>query len=115
LPIFYWAEKRFARALAKEQLGFYRKVLSENPDLPKLEIYSLTLMLRPGYDAERAHALVRQADAGVSWWPHDRDLAFRDVVHHLAVSEHLEQKPAERSGTHVVFREIINKLIPADL
>jgi hypothetical protein len=115
LPIFYWAEKRFARALAKEQLGFYRKVLSENPDLPKLEIYSRTLMLRPGYDAERAHALVREAEADVSSWPHDRDLAFRDVVHHLAVSEYLERNPAEGSGTHVVFKGIIDKLIPADL
>jgi hypothetical protein len=74
-----------------------------------------TLMLRPGYDAEWAHALVRQAEAGVSWWPHDRDRTFRDVVHYLAVSEYLDRKPAERSGTHVVFREIIDKLIPADL
>ena len=114
MPVFYRAEKRFARALAKEQLGFYRRVLSENPDLPRLEIYGRTLMLHAGYDAERARALLRQAEASTSW-PHDRDLAFRDVVHYLAVSEYLDGRPAERGGTHVVFREIIDKLISADL
>jgi hypothetical protein len=115
MAVFYWAEKRFARALAKEQLGFYRKVVSENPGLPSLEIYSRTLMHRAGYDTERAHTFVRRAEESVSSWPHDRDLAFRDVVHHLAVSEYLEQQPAERSGTHVVFRAIIDKVIPGDL
>jgi hypothetical protein len=115
MPCFYWAEKRFARALAKELLGFHRAVRSESPDLPKLEIYARALMLHSGCDAERARHLVRQAEAGVSWWPHDRDLTFRDVVHSLAVSEYLERKPAEPGGTHVVFREIIDQLIPADL
>jgi hypothetical protein len=115
MPVFYCAERRFARALAKEQLEFYGKARSENPGMPKLELYSQTLMLCPGYDSKRAHALVSDAEADVSWWPHDRDLTFRDVVHHLAVSQYLEGKPADRSGTHVVFREIIDKLIPADL
>jgi len=115
MPMFFWAEKRFARTLAKEQLGLYRKVLGENPDLPKLEIYSRILMLRPGYDAERARNLLRDAEGDVSWWPRDRDLAFRDVVHHLAVSEYLERDPSRTSGTHVNFKAIIHKLIPADL
>lgn len=113
MPFFYWAEKRFARALAKGQLGFYRAVQSENPNLSKMDIYTQALMRHPGYNDERARALVRQTEDGVSWWPHDREPTFRDIVHYLAVSEYT--KAEEHTGTHVVFKKIIDGLIPADL
>ncbi|MDH3729392.1 MAG: hypothetical protein OER77_17815 [Myxococcales bacterium] len=113
MPFLHWAEKRFARALARQQLGFYRAVQNENPSLPKLDLYAQTLMRHPGYDAERARTLVRQTEDGVSWWPHDREPTFRDIVHYLAVTEYT--KGEDHDGTHVVFKKIIDKLIPADL
>jgi hypothetical protein len=115
MRFFYWAERRFAKALARKELALYRAIRAEDPNLPRMDVYRRILLRRPGYDEERVGALLRQAEDGVSWWPHDKDLSLRDVVHYLAVNEYLEREKTERKGTHVVFRDIIDKQIPAEL
>jgi hypothetical protein len=115
MGIFHFAQKRFARRLAKEQLALIRILRAANPDLPRKELYKQALMRRTGYDAERAGSVVATAERGISWWPHERDLTFREVVHYLAVNEYGARSGSDEPGTSVDFRDIVNHVIPADL
>ncbi len=115
MAFFNWSEKRIARRLAKQQLATIRSLSEAGADLPRKELYRRALMEGAGCDADRAAALVTSAERGISWWPHERDLDFREVVHQLAVSEYAEQRGNEQHGTTVVFRDIIDRIIPADL
>jgi hypothetical protein len=115
MALFHWSEKRFARRLAKQQLASLHAVRSAHPDLQGTELYQPVLMRGLGYDAGRAATVVDTAERSISWWPHDRELRFRDVVHYVAVSEFAQRSAREHPGTTVTFRDIIDRIIPADV
>ena len=73
-------------------------------------------MLRQGYDDERARHIVKSAKESFSKWPFDGEPpTFRQVVHFLVVSEHLERVPGPFKATTIDFEKIVDRIIPANL
>jgi len=111
-----WKETRDAKAIVRDQLKNYHVIRDKNPDLPVQEIYEQVLMLRQGYDDERARYIIKSAKESFSKWPFDGEPpTFRQVVHFLVVSEHLERVDGPVKATNIDFERIVDRIIPAGL
>jgi hypothetical protein len=111
-----WKETRNAKTIARELLKTYHVVRNNYPDLPIQEIYKQVLMLGQGFDDERARHIVKSAKESFSQWPYDGEPpTFRQVVHFLVVSEHLERIAGPLKATTIDFEKIVDRIIPANL
>jgi hypothetical protein len=115
VSLWNWPEKRYATRLARRLLAALTRVREAHPTLTAKEQYAKALMQALDCDAERAAELISDAEDSVSWWPHDKELNFRDLVHFVAVTLYMAECGAQRAGTTVVFRDIIYKRIPERL
>lgn len=111
-----WKETRDAKTIARDQFKNYHVIRDKYPDLPIQEIYEQVLMLRQGYDSGRARYIIKSAKESFSEWPYDGEPpTFRQVVHFLVVSEHLERAEGPVKATTIDFEKIVGRIIPDNL
>jgi hypothetical protein len=115
MSLWSWPEKRYATRVARRLLAALTAIREAHPALTAKERYAQALMQALECDAERAARLISDAEDSVSWWPHDKELNFRDLAHFVAVTLYIAEHGEQRPGTTVVFRDIICKRIPEGL
>lgn len=113
-PLFSWLEARYAAKTSREMVRLYRQVSGRNPGLSGRPLYREVVIARTGWDIATADALLDHAQDSFASWPAETELAFRDVVHYLAVSDFL----ASHVGSHWVranMGRVVSSYVPHDL
>lgn len=107
-------ETRNAGATCLQLLDLYWAVAAQHPDLKGRELYRQILRVHAGGDERAADRALGEAEQSFASWPAPRELAFRDVVNYLALSDFLVAHPEEH-WTHSDLRRAVAARIPRDL
>lgn len=124
----------FASTLAKGQLACYRSRRARQPYLTKEQLYTAIIAVRPTYGIETAEYLVKLASHLPQWgsaivYPefaqnlmnlaHEMHspltATFRDVVFTLIYYEYTRDGTPVGPEHYVIFRDVVDKIIPAEL
>lgn len=107
-------EKRFARRAVKSLLKSHSAVTVEKPELSGKALYREVLLHARQVDPSSVDRILLEAEDSIDEWTAGarRELEFRQVVHFFVLSQYLADGHA---GTVVSFRNVVYKLIPANL
>jgi len=106
-------EKRHARRVSRDLLGWYTKVHSERPDLARATLYAEILMRRNGLDELAAQAVLRRAEQTFEWHS-DREVRFRDVALIVTFDEYQDAEATTKGFQSNVGR-VLARYIPESL
>lgn len=107
-----WRERRFAATVCRELLALRERVLRIEPHLGGRALYRRIVAARCGH--ESPDSLLRRAEESYARWPADRPLAFRDVVHYLAIAEFADAR-GTTPGAQADIRALVDARIPHGL
>jgi YHS domain-containing protein len=110
-----WREERHAARTSRTMLRHYEAISAANPQLKRLELYTLVVMAHKRCDAPAASRVLEHAEeCFIDYWPVNRELTLRDVSHYIAVSEYL-QLHGENFWIRSEFESVIASHIPRNL
>lgn len=82
-------ERKAAAVTAREMLEIHRKISGAYPALKGNLLYRQVVVAYKGGGLPEADSVLRRAADSYARWPVERPLAFRDVVHYVAVTDYL--------------------------
>jgi hypothetical protein len=106
-----WREWRFAKQATHKAMNFQRLLLAARPNLNGRDFYEVFVCEYARVESAAARTVLRRAEASFAAWPNERELAFRDVVAYLLISEYLRSHP-KRSGTTAHMARVISNIVP---
>jgi hypothetical protein len=107
-------EKQFARRIIRRLLKASSVIRAANPGLSGEALYREILLHTELVDSSNVDQVLWQAEDSVDeWTTHaDKVLALRQVAHFVVVSQH---QAAGHAGSVISFKNIVYKMIPAEL
>lgn len=123
--MFSWITKRYAKSIAKTQLGILQKIKEKNPDLLGRDLYKQVLFYRPGYDSKKIENIIEEAEEELKkpWRrnPNQTEINFRDVVYTLIMNEYMQTQPVNKNlvkqsaQSSLIILMTVEEIIPSEL
>ncbi len=104
-------ERQYVKRICRECLDLYHQVERDHPTDAALTRYSTVIAKHTGGDAAAVDTIMQRVEESFAAWPVERPVNFRDVVQYLAITDYMNENPAE-TGVRARVSEVVEAMIP---